>query len=121
MLAMNDAVRAYATAAGHRGLREQEADVFRRVIGALRRARDGGGSLERVRALAEDDLLWLTVIGLLRDPANQLPESVRAPLVGIGLAVQREIQRESPDLHFLIAVNENIAAALSGETATPSA
>jgi len=30
------------------------------------------------------------------------------------LAVQREMDRETPDFDFLIAINENIAAGLSG-------
>jgi flagellar protein FlaF len=118
MVGMNQAVSAYAAAAAHRGLREQEADVFRRVNGALRRARDGGDTMTRVRALADNDLLWLTVIGALRDPANKLPESLRASLIGIGLTVQREIQHEPANLDFLIAVNENIASGLSGEAAS---
>jgi flagellar biosynthesis regulator FlaF len=118
MLGMNQAVSAYEAASAHRGLREQEADVFRRVNGALRRARDSGDTMTRVRALADNDLLWLTVIGAVRNADNKLPESLRASLISIGLTVQRAIQNEPTDLDFLIAVNENIALGLSGEAAS---
>ena len=114
MQTMTRAARAYAAAASHRGLREQEADVFLRANAALRRARESGGTLDRVRALADNDLLWTVVIDLLRDPENTLPVQLKASLVSIGRTVQREMQGETPDLTFLIQVNENIATGLSG-------
>ena len=49
----------------------------------------------------------------MRDPANALPQSLRASIVSVGLAVQREMNRDAPDFDFLISVNENIAAGLS--------
>ena len=39
----------------------------------------------------------------------------RADIVSVGLAVEREMDRDSPDFDFLIAVNENIAAGLAGQ------
>jgi flagellar protein FlaF len=110
---MNRATRAYEAAATHRTQREQEADVFRRATGALKTARDAD-SLKRVRAIADNRLLWMTVADLMRDPVNALPTELRASIVSVGLAVQREMDRESPDFDFLIAVNENIAAGLAG-------
>jgi flagellar biosynthesis regulator FlaF len=50
---------------------------------------------------------------LLRDPSNRLDEKLTGALTSITLAVQREMDAETPDLDFLIAVNENIAAGLS--------
>jgi len=35
--------------------------------------------------------------------------------VSVGLAVQREMQRDAPDFDFLIGINEDIAAGLSGQ------
>jgi len=87
--------------------------VFRRATGALKTARDAD-SLKRVRAIADNRLLWMTVADLMRDPVNALPTELRARIVSVGLAVQREMDRESPDFDFLIAVNENIAAGLAG-------
>ncbi len=106
------AARAYETAASHRSTREQEADVFRRAVGALKAARDGE-PLARVRALSDNRRLWLTVNDLMRDPRNALPAELRASIVSVGLAVQREMDRDAPDFDFLIAINENIAAGLS--------
>ena len=109
------AMKAYSAAASLRSLREQEADIFRRVNAGLRAAGEGGGKVARVRALADNDRLWLAVLGLVRDPANALPAPLRAALVSVGLAVQREMQRDAPDFAFLAAVNENVASGLSSQ------
>ena len=108
------AARAYRSSAGHRSLREQEADVFRRANGALRANRDAG-PVARTQALSDNRQLWGTVVDLMRDPANALPEALRAQIVSIGLAVQRNMDGEKPDWDFLIAINEQIAAGLSGQ------
>jgi flagellar biosynthesis regulator FlaF len=108
------AKRAYAASAAHRSPREQEADVFRRANAALRRAGADGG-LARVRALADNERLWTTVIGLVRDPANALPEQLRASVASLGIAVQREMRAPSPNFEFLVAINESIAVGLSGK------
>ncbi len=107
------AALAYAASSAHRSPREQEAEVFRRANAALRQAR-GGGERARVRALADNDRLWLTVLGLVVDPDNALPEATRAGIASIGAAVRREMRGASPDLEFLISVNENFAAGLGG-------
>ena len=114
MLSMRQATNAYAASAAHRSLREQEADVFRRANAALR---EGGSAntLGRMRALADNGRLWLTVMDLVRDPESPLPAPLRAALVSVGLTVQREMRRPSPNFDFLISVNENIAAGLSGQ------
>jgi len=109
---MTQATHAYASAANHRSQRQQDADVFRRATGALKVARDQG-PLPRVRAIADNRRLWIVVGDLMRDPSNPLPEDMRAAIVSIGLAVQREMDSNSPDFDFLIAINENIAAGLS--------
>jgi flagellar biosynthesis regulator FlaF len=114
MQTMSQAARAYEAAASHRNHREQEADVFRHAIGALKMARDSG-PISRVRAIADNRRLWLTVADLMRDPLNSLPVNLRAAIVSVGLAVQREMDRDAPDFEFLIAINENIAAGLAGQ------
>lgn len=113
MPAIQEALRAYGTAASGRSQREREADVFRRANGALKAARSVAGGMARVRALADNRRLWDTVLGLLYDPSSPLPIPLRASLISVGLSVQREHARPSPDFDFLIAVNENIAAGLS--------
>jgi flagellar biosynthesis regulator FlaF len=109
---MNQAVLAYQAAATHRSPREQEADVFRRAIGALRAAQDGN-ALQSVRALADNRRLWMAVNDLMRDPANNLPQELRGAILSVGLAVEREMDRDVPDLNFLISVNENFAEGLA--------
>jgi flagellar biosynthesis activator protein FlaF len=105
------AAQAYETAATHRSQRAQEADVFHRATGALKMARDSG-PIPRVRAIADNRRLWMTVADLMRDPLNSLPEDMRAAIVSVGLAVQREMDQDTPDFDFLISINENIAAGL---------
>src|ERR1700739_2600180 len=110
---LNEAMRAYEAVATHRSQREREADIFRRAIGALKAARNGN-ALQRVRALADNRRLWMAVHDLMRDPDNGLPPELRAAIISVGLTVTRERDRDQPDFGFLIAVNENFAAGLSG-------
>jgi flagellar biosynthesis regulator FlaF len=114
MPTLNQAAHAYEMAASHRSQRDQEADVFRRASGALKAARSAGFSTQ-TQAIADNRRLWLTVNDLMRDPQNALPPELRASIVSVGIAVQKEMAQEKPDLEFLIAINENIAAGLSGQ------
>jgi len=114
MRTANQASKAYESASVHRSPREQEADVFRRATGALKAARDAG-PVPRVRALADNRRLWMAVSGLMRDPDSPLPDRLRASIVSVGLAVQREMDRDVPDFDFLITINEHFAAGLSGQ------
>jgi flagellar biosynthesis activator protein FlaF len=113
MRTIMQAARAYQAASSHRSLRDQQADVFRYVNGALRAAR-AGGAVPRVRAVADNRRLWNTVIGLMSDPANPLPAALRGSIISVAMAVQRAMDQDRPDLDFLISVNESIAAGLSG-------
>lgn len=108
------AVRAYGNQAARRNLRDQEADVFRRATGGLRAAK--GDAALQGRAVADNIRLWLMLGDVLRDPANALPAELRAGIVSVGHAVQREMARPDPDLDFLILVNESITAGLAGAT-----
>lgn len=114
MQPMLRAARAYQAAATHRSLRAQQADLFRQTNGALQAGKTGS-QVVRARAVAENRQLWGTVVGLMYDPANPLPASLRGSIVSIGLAVQREMDRSQPDFDFLISVNENLAAGLANE------
>ena len=107
------AAHAYEAASRYRSQRDQEADVFRRAISALKTARTSS-TISRIRALADNRRLWLTVGDLMRDPANGLPLEMRAQIISVGLAVQREMDKDAPDFDFLININENFAAGLSG-------
>jgi flagellar biosynthesis regulator FlaF len=121
MSAHQHAAQAYRSAASHRSLREQEADVFRRANGALRAARNASAA-DRARAIADNRRLWLLVSDLVLDPENALPVPLKAGLASIARTVQVEVRRPQPDFDFLIAINENIAAGLSaqGQAEAPS-
>ena len=106
------AVQAYESATRYRSQREQEADVFRRTIASLK-ASQTASAIERIRALADNRRLWVTVNDLMYDPGNALPLQMRAQIVSVALAVQREMERDEPDFDFLIGINENFAAGLS--------
>jgi flagellar biosynthesis activator protein FlaF len=108
------AIQAYKTASRYRSQRDQEADVFRHAIAALKGAQ-GAAAIQKIRALADNRRLWMMVSDLLRDPTNALPESLKASILSVGLAVQREMDQDVPDFDFLISINENIAAGLAGQ------
>ena len=84
MSAYMQATRAYQTSSESRSLRAQEADIFHRANGALRTALNGT-EIDRVRAVADNRRLWLTVLGLVRAGLG----------VGIvpGIAVPRPLAR----------------------------
>ena len=107
-----NALRAYATAASRRDPREQEAELFRTINERLRRVVQQGGA-ERIRALADTRRLWLLINGVLQDPANTLPQATRAGILALGHRVQQCLDSATPDIEFLIAVNESVASGLS--------
>lgn len=109
------AARAYNAASAYRSDREQEADTFRRATAALRLAKTSASPTARARAVADNTILWNTVINLLSDPLNRLPDSLRASIISVGLAVKRDMESTAPNFDFLIAINDNIAAGLSGQ------
>jgi len=112
MQTMMRAARAYQAATTHRSQREQEADVFRHAIGGLIAAR-GADPIPRLRALADNRRLWLTVTDLMHEPDSRLPLELRASIVSVGLAVQREMDREQPNFDFLIEINKTMIEGLS--------
>ncbi len=115
MTAAQNAALAYATASGHRSLRDQEADVFKRVNYIMNSAMSGR-KLDQVRAIADNNRLWSTLLDLLSDPDNALPAELRASIISVGRTVQREMQGNAPNFSFLIAINENMAAGLCGRS-----
>jgi flagellar biosynthesis regulator FlaF len=104
----------YGAAQQTRSLREQEADVFRRVNYSLRAAIDAD-AIERARAVADNRRLWLAVESAMLHPANQLPDALRASIVSLGRTIQREMENRNPDLPFLINLNDQIILGLCGD------
>jgi flagellar biosynthesis regulator FlaF len=108
------AIQAYKSASRYRSNRQQEADVFLYANTGLKAA-ENAGPIQRARATADNRRLWMMVSDLLRDPANTLPDPLKAAIVSIGMTVQREMDQDKPDFRFLISINDEIAAGLSGQ------
>ena len=104
---------AYRATSARRTQKEQDAEVFRRANGALRRAVQADG-VSQARAIADNSALWTAVVDLLRDPANPLPAVLKGSIISVGLTVQREMTTPAPDFGFLIGINDQIAAGLAG-------
>jgi flagellar protein FlaF len=108
---MMHARRAYQQTRQAMAPREQEADVFRRVTGALKVALAQEG-IVRARAIADNRRLWIALESSVRHPANQLPQQTKIAMLNVGRAVLREMEGAEPDLGFLIEVNEQFAEGL---------
>lgn len=108
---MMHARRAYQMTRQAMDPREQEADVFRRVTGASKAALEQEG-IARARAVADNRRLWIALDASLRHPANQLPQQTKLTMLQVGRAVSREMENTSPDLPFLIEINEQMASGL---------
>jgi flagellar protein FlaF len=106
--------RGYGATQRTRTLREQEADVFRRVNYGLKAALNGD-AIDRARAIADNRRLWFAIEAVLVNPDNQLPEITRVGIMRLGRGVQREMENQEPDVEFLININDQMIAGLSGD------
>ena len=106
--------RGYGATQRVRTLREQEADVFRRVNYGLKAALNGD-AVDRARAVSDNRRLWFAIEAALVNPENQLPEVTRIGIMRLGRGVQREMENLEPDINFLIDINEQMIAGLSGD------
>ncbi|WP_135466430.1 flagellar biosynthesis regulator FlaF [Crenalkalicoccus roseus] len=91
--------------------KQMEAEVFARATRAIRAA-EGGGPLDRARAIADNRRLWDAVHDLVVDPTNALPAPLRAQIASVARAVVRECDAKEPDLGFVAEINESFAAGL---------
>ncbi len=108
------ATRRYGATQQARSQRDQEADVFRRVNYGLKSALNGD-AIERARAVADNRRLWLAVEAAIVHPANLLPQALRASILSLSRSIQREMEKSEPDLAFLIEMNDQMIAGLSGD------
>jgi len=106
--------RGYGATQRVRTLREQEADVFRRINYGLKAAINGN-AIDRARAISDNRLLWLAIEVALVNLENQLRETTRVGILRLGRGVQREMDNQEPDIAFLIDINEQMIAGLSGD------
>ena len=108
---MMHARRAYQMTRQAMDPREQEADVFRRVTGALKAALEKDG-IPRARAIADNRRLWIALDASLRHPAKPLPQATKVTMIQVGRTVMREMENAAPDLAFLIEINEQLTSGL---------
>ncbi|MFN8981200.1 MAG: flagellar biosynthesis regulator FlaF [Alphaproteobacteria bacterium] len=108
------ATRRYGTTQQFRSPRSQEADVFRRVNHGLKAALYAD-RIERSRAVADNRRLWMAMDAAMLHPANQLPEALKGSILSLGRLIQREMNLETPDIAFLIEMNDQMIAGLSGD------
>ncbi|ADZ72292.1 flagellar biosynthesis regulator FlaF [Polymorphum gilvum] len=99
--------------------RSDERQAMDIVIAQLERAREKGlKSREAVEAIFNTRRLWSFFIESLADDANELPPSLRADLISIGIWVIKEVervrQRETETLDALIDVNAMVRDGLKG-------
>lgn len=106
--------RGYGATQRTRSLREQEADVFRRVNYGLKAALNGD-AIERARAVSDNRRLWFAIEAVLVNPENLLPEVTRVGILRLGRGVQQEMDKQEPDIEFLININDQMIAGLSGD------
>ena len=107
----NRVIQAYRAASSYKSQREIEADIFRQAIDSLLAA-GGAEPVQQVKAVADNRRLWMAVQAIITDPENALPMELRASIISISLSIQREMNRENPNLDFLVAMNENMVSGL---------
>ena len=98
--------------------REQERRAFERSIELLETARrNGPRSREAIDALFFVNRLWATLLEDLSLDGNDLPESLKASLISIGIWVLRRVEDirmgQSEDFSALIDVTRTISGGLS--------
>lgn len=108
------ATRRYGATQQARSLREQEADVFRRVNYALKAAQQGD-AIEVARALADNRRLWIAVESAIVHPANQLPQGLKVSILKLSRTIQREMDSAEPDIALLIETNDQMIGGLMGD------
>ena len=94
-------------------MRARERAAMDRVIGMLRLAQEKEPlSRERIDALFYLRRLWILFLDDLKDPGNELPETLRAGIISIGIWMMKEIDRVrarvTDDLAPMIEINEII-------------
>lgn len=98
-----------------RPARDVEYDVFSRVTRMLRQADRRGRSAATINAVHKNDELWTILAADLADPANGLPDEVKAGLLslaGFSLRQGREVMAGNADTDALIEINMSVMKGL---------
>ncbi len=114
-------LQAYKTAATRaESPREMEYRLFGQVTRALMHAAtlDKSDVAGRMDALDWNRRLWSTLATACSDPANAMPQAMRAQFISLSLFVNRntsEVMRGEDDFSTLIDINRMIMQGLSGQ------
>jgi flagellar biosynthesis regulator FlaF len=93
-----------------------EARIFRSVNYELQKSKENGDSIGLRRAIANDYLLWQTLLYDVSSDENKLPVELRRSLAIVAKSVIKEIDENmitEPDIDFLISINASIIDGLS--------
>ena len=109
-------LQAYKTAATRA---ESPREMEYRLFGQVTRALDKSDVAGRMDALDWNRRLWSTLATACSDPANAMPQAMRAQFISLSLFVNRntsEVMRGEDDFSTLIDINRMIMQGLSGQT-----
>jgi len=107
--------------------REVEAMAFTKAALLLEEAKGKSKNLdEYAKALRFNHLLWTIIQADLTDPANQLPDEIKANVMSLSIFVDKQTTKalrssEPRELDILITINRNLAAGLRTIPATAQA
>ncbi|MGH6860362.1 MAG: flagellar biosynthesis regulator FlaF [Phyllobacterium sp.] len=98
---------------GATSARERERSLFDQSILMLEAARDEGRyAFKGIEAVQFTTRLWMIVIEDLGDPANALPQQLRASLISIGIFILKELEairhETSADYDSIIDITRTI-------------
>lgn len=98
--------------------REVEAMAFTKAALLLEEAKGKSRNIdEYAKALRFNHLLWTIIQADLTDPANQLPDEIKANVMSLSIFVDKQTTKalrssEPRELDILITINRNLAAGL---------
>jgi flagellar protein FlaF len=98
--------------------REVEAMAFTKAALLLEEAKGKSKNVdEYAKALRFNHLLWTIIQADLTDPANQLPDEIKANVMSLSIFVDKQTTKalrssEPRELDILITINRNLAAGL---------
>lgn len=107
--------------------REVEAMAFTKAALLLEEAKGKSKNIdEYAKALRFNHLLWTIIQADLTDPANQLPDEIKANVMSLSIFVDKQTTKalrssEPRELDILITINRNLAAGLRTNTAVTQA
>jgi flagellar protein FlaF len=104
--------------------RDFELRIFEQITAALEAANQPGTHFTvRIAAMHRNRELWMTLTSDLMDEGNQLPKSLRASLISLGIWVTNETHlamQNTTSLEALIEVNRSIIRGLATASAGAS-